>query len=394
MIRTARPGAPPAGRPARLPEPLFRACGYFLPRLLFLRSRYAPQVGWGDIAVALDGFPCDDLDLASAAFWDEWRRRWTALGDRYARLSGGSSTTAGRARAARAAAGCYHWAEFMYFDDAPLKYRLRGQVREFFRAGLEGADLDFEEGELPAGEAGPEPVPYWLVLPPAHRRPAGRLPCVVLSNGLDSMTEVEVLALAESYLDRGMAALLFDGPGQGLQVGRTPLRIDMEDVVAALVERLRADHRIAADRLAFFGVSFGGYFALRVARSLGDAFACVVNASGGPRVAPYDELPRRLKDDFRFAFMGGDAADMRVRLAALALDVGGPIRTEVLSVHGALDDIFPLTALEELDRAWGPRHRLLTYPGEAHVCLNKIEAWSLEAADWVADRLLPPGGPA
>ncbi|MGW1375048.1 alpha/beta hydrolase family protein [Streptomyces sp. NPDC002446] len=381
--------APPAARPARLPEPLFRACGYFLPRLLFLRSRYAPQVGWGDIALALDGFPCDDLDLASAGFWDEWRRRWTAHGDRYAQLAGGSSTAAGRARAARTAAGCYHWAEFMYFDDASRKYRLRRQVRDSFLASVEGADLDFEAGELPTREAGGSPVPYWLVLPPAHRRPAGRLPCVVLSNGLDSMTEVEVLALAETYLERGIAALLFDGPGQGIQVGRTPLRIEMESVVAALVARLRTDPRIAPDRLAFFGVSFGGYLALRVARALGDAFACVVNASGGPRVAPYDGLPRRLKDDFRFAFMGGDAADMRDRVAALALDVGGPVGTDVLSVHGALDDIFPLAALQELDRAWGPRHRLRTYPGEAHVCLNEIETWSLEAADWVAGRLLP-----
>ncbi|MDQ1047524.1 S9 family peptidase [Streptomyces sp. V4I2] len=378
---------PPAVRPARLPESLFRACGYFLPRLMFLHSRYAPRVGWGDIARALDGFPDDDPDLGSAAFWEEWRIRWTAHGDTYADLAESSSTAAGRSRAARVAAGCYHWAEFMYFDDAERKHSLRRRIRTLFLRSLEGEELELEEGWLTVPDAGYASVPYWLILPPAHRRGPGRLPCVVLSNGLDSMTEVEVLAVAETYLDRGIAAVLFDGPGQGVQLGRTPLLIEMERVVEALVERLRQDPRIAADRLAFFGISFGGYFALRVARFLGARFRCVVNASGGPYIAPYEGLPRRLKDDFRFAFGDRAAPEMQARFDALALDPGRPVRTEVLSIHGALDDIFPLAGLTDLDRAWGPRHRLRTYADEAHVCLNVIDAWSLEAADWVAERL-------
>lgn len=381
-----------ARRPARLPEPLFRACGYFLPRLMFLHSRYAPRVGWGDIARALDGFPCNDIDLGSAAFWDEWRVRWTSQGDGYARLAEVSSTAAGRSRAARVAAGCYHWAEFMYFDDADRKHALRSRVRELFMRSLEGEDLELEEGLLPGRTADEDPTPYWLILPPVPRRPPGRLPCVVLSNGLDSMTEVEVLAVAETYLERGIAAVLFDGPGQGIRVGRTPLLIEMETVVEGLVERLRQDPRIAADRLAFFGISFGGYFALRVAQFLGASFRCVVNASGGPRIAPYDGLPRRLKDDFRFAFGSGDAAEMQARFDMLTLDPGTPAGTDVLSVHGELDDIFPLAGLTGLDRAWGARHRLTAYADEAHVCLNVIDVWGLEAADWVAERLSSPDG--
>lgn len=371
-------------RPPRVPEALFAACGYFLPRLMFPPSRYAPAIHWGDIAVALDGFPEDDLDLASPAFWDEWRTRWEALGDDYAELARESTTRAGRARALRGAAACYHWAEFMDFDDPARKLRLRTQVRDCFQRGLDGSDLPMDRGELTVDGV---TVPYWLLTPPFVRPGAGPLPCVVLCNGLDSMTEVEVLSLAEAYLDRGIAALLFDGPGQGIHVGQVPLRIDMEVVVARLVEVLRQDGRIAADRLAFLGISFGGYIALRVAQALGGDFRGVVNLSGGPRVAAFDGLPRRLKDDFRFAFQGGDAADMRARSRALAIDLTVGVTTDVLSVHGALDDIFPLTALAELDAAWGSRHRLVVYEREAHVCLNRITAITLHAADWVAERL-------
>jgi predicted esterase len=374
---------------ARIPGPMFAACGYFLPRLMFLQSRYAPQVHWGDIALALDGFPCDDLDLSSEAFWDEWRIRWVGQALRYLELARVTSTVAGRARSQRAAAACYHWAEFMDFGDAARKHSLRVKIRECFQRSMEGSDLEMIAGELPAAGPGVPAVPYWLLLPAPGRRAPGKLPCVILSNGLDSMTEVEVLSLAESYLERGIAALLFDGPGQGLQVGQTALRIEMETVVSALVRRLQQDDRIAADRLAFLGISFGGYFALRVGQSLGASFRCVVNLSGGPALAPFGSLPRRLKDDFQFVMMGGDAADMQSRFDELAIDPSVPAGTDVLSIHGGLDDIFPVTGLEDLDRAWAGRHELRVHPGESHACLNLINACSLEAADWTAVRLLP-----
>jgi alpha-beta hydrolase superfamily lysophospholipase len=370
-------------------ESMLSTCAYFLPRLLFLNSRYAPQAHWGDIVLVLRDFPAGNKDVRTAEFWDEWRTRWIAQGDDYVRLARNSSTTAGRARAQRSAAACYHWSEFMDFGDPARKLRLRSQVRECFLHSLEGSGLDVTHGELVLPEAGSCTVPYWLFLPPASQRSSEPVPCVIMSNGLDSMTEIEVLSLAESYLDRGIAALLFDGPGQGIHVGQFPLRIEMETVVAALVERLREDPRIADDRLAFFGISFGGYFALRVAQAIGSAFTCLVNVSGGPRVAPYDNLPRRLKDDFRFVFACGDPVDMQACFDAIELDLSMPAGAPVLTVHGGKDDIFPLSDVAELDRAWGANHRLVVYRNELHTCPNMFNRWSVETADWVADHLLP-----
>ncbi|KPM56070.1 dienelactone hydrolase [Frankia sp. R43] len=399
-------------RPARVPAAVLEACGYFLPRLMFLQARYAPQIHWGDVALALDGFGLTEIDLGSAGFWDEWRARWTARAEVYVAAAVASTTAAGQARAYRGAAACYHWAEFMDFGDRARKLGLRRLVRTCFErsltspdpaqdglGGLGGLGDDLGGGvrrearALPAGSVCAQPVPYWLYLPPRRARDADRpLACVVLSNGLDSMTEVEILSLAEAYLDRGIAAVLFEGPGQGLDAGQTPLRVDMESVVAALLDVLRADSRLAADRMAFLGVSFGGYLALRVARTLGPSLRCVVNFSGGPRIAPFATLPRRLRDDFRYTFGGGeplDDDDMQHRFDALAFPSDPAPHTRVLSVHGALDDIFPLADLVELDRAWGTRHELVTHESEAHVCLNMINLCGIEIADWVAHHLRP-----
>jgi pimeloyl-ACP methyl ester carboxylesterase len=380
----------------RVPEHVFGALGYLFPRLLFLNARYAPQVHWGDIAAALDGFPADRLDLASADFWDVWRERWTARAEEYGELAEGSGTTAGRARALRGAAACWHWAEFQYFDDAVVKQGMRQRIRHCFLGSVEGGDLHVDQRSLPArdardGKGGRDAVPYWVVTTERMRAEGGGpRPAVLLCNGLDSATEIEILSLAEAYLDRGIAAVLFEGPGQGSRLGQpAPLLVPMEEVVADLVDALGARPDIAAGRLGFVGISFGGYLALRVADRLGASFRGVVNLGGGPRLGDFAGLPRRLKDNFRFAFRAAPGVDLQPRFDELALvpvPGAGPA-TDVLSVHGALDDIFPVEGLRELDEAWHGSHRLIVHPREAHTSLNVLNEVSVRTADHLA-RLL------
>jgi pimeloyl-ACP methyl ester carboxylesterase len=352
--------------------------------LLFLNSEFAAQAHWGDVAAALQDFPPDLVDLGAAEFWDEWMSRWKRLGDDYAASAEESLSEAGARRLFRSAAACYHWAEFMYFTDTKAKTAMRSSVKECFRRSLDPARLAMTSGELAWNDVR---IPYYLVLPQSAPKVSSgqqqRFPCVILCNGLDSVTEVEIFAFAEQFLARGIAVFLFDGPGQGINVGRNPIEIRFERVVETILQRLREECVIDARRIGFFGVSFGGYFALRVAKHLGERFRCVVNYSGGPRLSPFAGLPRRLKEDFRFAFMRPDAESMQDAFDALALDMSGPIDTDVLSIHGARDDIFPLAALEPI----GGRHTLRVYPSEAHVCLNYLNRNSIDIADWSASRL-------
>ena len=372
---------PTAHKPARLPEALYRVGAYFLPRLMFLQTRQGPQTHWGDVAVALQDFPEDLLDLSSGAFWQEWKVRWSALAEDYVAGAQAALTPAGARRAWRSAAACYHWAEFMYFDDPLEKTRLRQAVKDCFALGIDHQALRLTTGQFVHDGV---TIPYYLALPPGAG--AHRVPCVVLSNGLDSVTELEVYAFAEQFLDRGLAVFMFDGPGQGINVGRNPVPLRFEHIAERIVALLENEPALDARALGFFGVSFGGHLALRVARHLGDRFRAVVNLSGGPAIAPFAGLPRRLKEDFRFAFQGADEAAMQDAFDDLALPPF-PLATDLLSIHGARDDIFPLAALAALAEAQGERHTLQVYPGEAHVCLNYINQYTTGLADWMAARL-------
>lgn len=369
--------------PARVPEHVYSTCSYFLPRLLFLNSEIAAQVHWGDIATALRDFPANLTNLSSVEFWDEWMKRWKQLGDDHI-AAAESSSQVGARRLFRSAAACYHWAEFMYFSDAHAKTALRSQVKEYFHRSLDATKLNMKTGEFQWNAVR---VPYYLVLPDTPADPQERFPCVILSNGLDSVTEVEIFAFAEQFLARRIAVFLFDGPGQGINVGCNPIEIRFESVVETILQHLRDEPHIDNKRLGFFGVSFGGYFALRVAKHLGECFQCVVNYSGGPRLSPFASMPRRLKEDFRFAFMEPDADRMQAVFDELALDMSGTIQTDVLSIHGARDDIFPIAEIKPLDEALGNRHTLRVYPTEAHVCLNYLNRNSVEIADWAAFKL-------
>lgn len=374
----------PALKPARLPEPLYHVCAYFLPRLLFLRSEHGGQIHWGDIAIALQDFPAELQNLSSAEFWEEWMQRWSQLGHDYVNLANESSSVVGSSSAWRSAAACFHWAEFMYFSDPVQKTLMRQRVKECFMRSLEHAKLSLSSGEFMHGEVR---VPYYLVLPSQDAISEAAWPCVILSNGLDSVTEVEVFAFAEQFLARGIAVFMFDGPGQGINVGCNPIDMQFETVVQQIITRLKAEPALDTDRLGFFGISFGGYLALRVAHYLGKQFQAVVNISGGPCLSLYATLPRRLKEDFRYAFMGTDAIDMQNIFDQLTLTVQEQSTTDILSIHGALDDIFPVAALEDMHQAFGDRHQLKVYPSEAHVCLNYINQYSIEVADWLAEKL-------
>src|SRR5436190_1516275 len=98
------------------------------------------------------------------------------------------------------------------------------------------------------------------------RRPPGPgpHPAVVLIPGLDSAKE-EFGPVERVFLDRGLATLSVDGPGQGEAEYRLTIRPDWEVPGAAILDALAAQPGIDPGRIGLWGVSLGGYYAPRVA---------------------------------------------------------------------------------------------------------------------------------
>jgi dipeptidyl aminopeptidase/acylaminoacyl peptidase len=92
----------------------------------------------------------------------------------------------------------------------------------------------------------------------------GPAPAVVMIPGLDSVKE-EFQATAEYLLERGMATLAVDGPGQGEAEYELPIEPAYERVVKSCFDWLQARGEVDAGRLGVFGVSLGGYYAARAA---------------------------------------------------------------------------------------------------------------------------------
>src|SRR5579859_4839033 len=110
-------------------------------------------------------------------------------------------------------------------------------------------------------------IPYGRhVLAGILRRPAGadHPPVVVMVPGLDSVKE-ELQATADHFLRRGIATLAIDGPGQGEMEFDRDIEPAYEKPAGAGIDWLEGREDVDASRVGVFGVSLGGYYAVRVA---------------------------------------------------------------------------------------------------------------------------------
>ncbi|HSV66812.1 MAG TPA: alpha/beta hydrolase [Mycobacteriales bacterium] len=351
----------------------FESCELFFSRLGLI------GLDWGDITMALK----DVRKASTHEDWADWHRKWSALGVHYE----GRATEAfaagyletGRV-AIRRATACHHVAEFFYFDDPEVKNASRARVTEVFDRGLPYLRETVRPLSIPYQGMD---LPGYLMTPPGP----GPWPCVVLVNGLDSAKEVELHSFARELIARGMGAVVFDGPGQGLLIGRMPMVVEFEQVVAAVVTEIGRHPEVDSDRLGIFGVSFGGYLAARAAATVPGFQACV-NLSGGFDHDSFDAVNVMVKKDFRYVF-GLDDDDAMLALCRNSLHLRDipPLTIPLLAIHGELDSIIPIESCERmLDWATG-ECELIRYPGERHVATNYFGDFIPRFCDWLATRL-------
>ena len=168
----------------------------------------------------------------------------------------GARFTAGEALW-RAALYC-HFAQGYFTDTAPdKKFFAENRKQSLFRDAAPLLKDPLERIEFPfRGES----VPGYLRLP-SNVRPA---PCVILFGGLDS-TKEDSLTLSNLMVERGLATLAFDGPGQGEMFQRMRLIRDYESAVSASIDFLERHESIDPSRIGVVGRSTGGHWACQVA---------------------------------------------------------------------------------------------------------------------------------
>ena len=221
------------------------------------------------------------------------------------------------------------------------------------------------------------------------RKPAGveRPPVVAMAVGLDS-TKEEGDAYEAPFLARGMATLIFDGPGQGEGQYDFPIRGDYEVPAGAVIDFIETRRDLDAARVGMWGVSLGGYYAPRAAAFDKRIKACI--ALGGPFDwgAAWDGLPELTREAFRVRSHCKSVAAARKNAATLSLvGVAQNIICPIFIVNGRLDRIVPAADAERLAReVKGPVTLMMIEDGN-HIATNRAYRWRSQSADWMKEQL-------
>ncbi|MDP6175685.1 MAG: alpha/beta hydrolase, partial [Rhodospirillales bacterium] len=153
--------------------------------------------------------------------------------------------------------------------------------------------IPFEGKELPA----------YLHLP-HEPAPGETFPCVVNIPGMDSCKESGVMMYGDAYLQRGIAVLSIDGPGQAESVtlGIFVTQTNHMDAAEATIGWLQAHPAIDNDKLLVRGTSFGTFWGLQWASRLGDRIKGVA-VSGVCHEPGCDTIFNMASPSFKLRFM-------------------------------------------------------------------------------------------
>jgi dienelactone hydrolase len=339
---------------------------------------------WAPRFVA-NGVPLTDFQEVTAGIerWADWCTAWcarAAVHEQLGReaLAGGARLSAGE-HLARAAV-CYHFAKFVFVTDYE-------QMKRAHAKAVDCGDLALPLLDPPGERVA---VPYeGSRLHARLRRPraGGRPPVVVMCMGLDSAKE-EMGAYEQTFLDRGMATLAFDGPGQGEGEYEFPIRADYEAPVKAVIDWIDSRSDLDASRVGLWGVSLGGYYAPRAAAFERRIRACIALSGPYEFGAAWDRLPELTRETFRVR--AGQATDAAARAhgATLSLSgIAGRITCPLFVVAGKRDALVPWQDAERLAREAGGDVELLVIEDGNHVANNRGYRYRPQTADWMRRRL-------
>jgi 2,6-dihydroxypseudooxynicotine hydrolase len=209
-----------------------------------------------------------------------------------------------------------------------------------------------------------------------------------MTMGLDSAKE-ELLTFEQNFLDRGMAILAFDGPGQGEAEYDFPIRYDYENVVGPVIDWLTAELRdIDAARIGLWGISLGGYYAPRTIAFEKRIRAAIANCGPYNWGALWEKLP----DLTRAAYVrrSHSASDAQAHEKAFTLSLEGlghKMTCPLLIIAAGLDRLCPPQDAERLAREAGGVAELLLIEDGNHVAHNRAYKYRGKSADWMARHL-------
>jgi dienelactone hydrolase len=314
--------------------------------------------------------------------WDDWCREWGRTGQAYEELAAraeaeGHRITAGGAW--RRAALCWHWGKFVFVEHPDEQRAAHDHTVDCYRRGAQTLSPPAERVTIPYRDTA---LAGYMRIPDAAAPP----PIVIMVPGLDSVKE-ELQATAEYFLDRGLAVLAVDGPGQGEAEFELPIEPAYERVAGAVVDYLEKRDDIDPSRIGMYGVSLGSYYAARSA-AYEPRLRATIALSGPYRFdMEWDTAPPQTRATFQRRSAATSPEDARRRAATVTLEEAAPhITGPLLVVHGRRDRLAPPHHAELL-ASRAPGAQLVMYQEGNHGITDQPFECRSMMADWLAGHL-------
>ena len=232
----------------------------------FRRALGETQEGGGAVSECFQAASRMKPDLES------WHKEWLHVAERNDRR-GDEAEKAGHIRTAMncwlRAADYYRSAEFWLAADDPRRLATfdkceRASHKWLKYLGGEVVGIPYEKGiSLPAYFIKPKNI--------------SKCPVLISFGGLDSFKDELWFMTGRGAVQRGIAVLMVDGPGQGgtLRRHKVPSRFDYEVPVGKCIDWLEKRSDVDAKRIAVSGSSLGGYYSARAGSKEHRLAACI-----------------------------------------------------------------------------------------------------------------------
>jgi len=281
-------------------------------------------------------------------------------------------------------------AQWPIFENTPENIEYDERKVRCYETFMAQAPHPVRRVEIPFGNAS---LPAYLHLP---RESQGRVPCVLTISGMDTFKEIATAMYGDKLLERGIARLCIDGPGQGecCTRGITVTATNHADAGRAAFEWLKGQPEIDPERLGLYGISMGSFWATQVAAAVpglrGCAVAFVCHEPGMQTLFNTSSPTFKL----RFMYMAGYEAEAEFDAFAATLSLEGlaeRVTCPYLVIAGEDDELSPIEhTYRLLEQVRAPK-QLVVYQGERHSLGGGLASQlgpnrNTLVADWFADR--------